>query len=481
MPQTPWTDNESEQAFDPLDSLIADWLNPDAAEDDFRSDFFQGMAGRRQKAAFVLMAIWSLVMVLHSVSWGYGIVLALGGLLSLQALRLMAAKPEPLLSSLPLETLTVSEVPRVSLLVAAKNEEAVIQPLVEQLCHLDYPTDRYDVWIIDDASTDKTPQILDELVKRYANLQVVHRPAGSQGGKSGALNEVLARCAGEIIGVFDADAQVPGDLLREVVPYFAQEKMGAVQVRKAIANGDENFWTRGQAIEMALDTYFQQQRIVTGGIGELRGNGQFVAREALNHCGGWNEETITDDLDLTIRLHLDDWKIGVLPIPPVQEEGVTTAIALWHQRNRWAEGGYQRYLDYWRPIMGQPLGWRKKLDLVSFMLMQYLLPTAAIPDLVVSLIRHHWPILTPLTYVAIAFSGWGMYHGLRRLEEPGRPLHQIFLRLGQTILGTLYMLHWLVIMPCVTARMAIRPKRLKWVKTVHGGHHESTLELGMRD
>ncbi|MFM7580494.1 MAG: glycosyltransferase family 2 protein, partial [Microcystaceae cyanobacterium] len=81
MPQTPWTDNESEQAFDPLDSLIADWLNPDAAEDDFRSDFFQGMAGRRQKAAFVFMAIWSLVMVLHSVSWGYGVVLALGGLL----------------------------------------------------------------------------------------------------------------------------------------------------------------------------------------------------------------------------------------------------------------------------------------------------------------------------------------------------------------------------------------------------------------
>lgn len=89
---------------------------------------------------------------------------------------------------------------------------------------------------------------------------------------------------------------------------------------------------------MILDSYFQQQRIALGGIGELRGNGQFVRRSALDQCGGWNEETITDDLDLTIRLHLDNWKIGFLLNPAVNEEGVTKAIALWHQRSRWAEG-----------------------------------------------------------------------------------------------------------------------------------------------
>lgn len=75
------------------------------------------------------------------------------------------------------------------------------------------------------------------------------------------------------------------------------------------------------------------------GVGELRGNGQFVRRQALASCGGWNEATITDDLDLTFRLHLNHWDIGILPVPAVREEGVTRAIALWHQRNRWAEGG----------------------------------------------------------------------------------------------------------------------------------------------
>ncbi|MHC5830206.1 MAG: glycosyltransferase family 2 protein, partial [Nostoc sp.] len=116
-----------------------------------------------------------------------------------------------------------------------------------------------------------------------------------------------------------ADAQVTPDLLLQVIPLFQREKVGAVQVRKAIANAKENFWTKGQMAEMALDTWFQQQRTALGGIGELRGNGQFVRRSALESCGGWNEETITDDLDLTIRLHLEKWDIECVFHPAVQE------------------------------------------------------------------------------------------------------------------------------------------------------------------
>jgi 1,2-diacylglycerol 3-beta-glucosyltransferase len=473
MPPSPWTDHESESNFDPLHSLLPDWDDPEAEEEDFRNDFFQYSGGRRQKAAFVLMMLWLVVISLHLIAWGSLFVLALMALLALQALRLMLARPE--MAPAPLGESEPDRYQSLSLLVAAKNEAAVIRQLVAQLCSLNYPADNYDVWIVDDHSTDQTPQILDELTRQYPQLRVIHRPAGATGGKSGALNEVLQQASGAIIGVFDADAQVPADLLRQVVPYFEQERLGAVQVRKAIANQDVNFWTKGQGAEMALDTYFQQQRIVTGGIGELRGNGQFVSRQALEDCGGWNEQTITDDLDLTIRLHLQNWKVAVLSHPPVAEEGVTSAMALWHQRNRWAEGGYQRYLDYWRWIRSQPMGWRKKMDLLSFMLMQYLLPTAAVPDAMMALIRHHWPLMAPLTTVAVSFSFWGMYRGLRRLQPRPHlsPWEQVHL-LAQTLQGTLYMLHWLVIMPCVTARMAVRPKRLKWVKTVHAGASEES-------
>jgi 1,2-diacylglycerol 3-beta-glucosyltransferase len=338
---------------------------------------------------------------------------------------------------------------------------------------LEYPDGQYEVWIIDDNSTDSTPQLLAELKQEYQQLNIFSRSPGASGGKSGALNQVLPRTKGDIIAVFDADAQVTSDLLLQVVPLFEKQQVGAVQMRKAIANAKENFWTKGQMAEMVLDMWFQQQRTTIGGIGELRGNGQFVRRQALTSCGGWNEETITDDLDLTIRLHLDQWDIECVFFPPVEEEGVTNAIALWHQRNRWAEGGYQRYLDYWDLILKNRMGSKKTWDLLIFLFTMYILPTAAIPDILMAIARHRPPVFTPVTSLSIGMSLVGMFAGLHyiRSEQQFKPSTYLMLLL-QTIRGNLYMLHWLVVISSTTARMSFRPKRLKWVKTVHTGAHQ---------
>ncbi|ACK72789.1 glycosyl transferase family 2 [Gloeothece citriformis PCC 7424] len=476
MPQNYWTDNDPDQDFDPISSLLSEWTDPEDEEEEFRSDFFQGLSGRRRKAALMLMMIWGVTIGLHLVTWGTWVVMAITGMIVIHALRLITATPEP--TPEPLSDEALKDAPFISLLVAAKNEEAVISNLVNLLCNLNYPTNKYEVWIIDDYSTDKTPQILDNLAKQYSQLNVVHRPANAGGGKSGALNEVLPLTQGEIIGVFDADARISPDLLRSVVPLFENPEMGAVQVRKAIANASENFWTKGQMAEMALDSYFQQKRIAIGGIGELRGNGQFVRRTALERCGKWNEQTITDDLDLTIRLHLDNWKIGFLVDPDVEEEGVTNAIALWHQRNRWAEGGYQRYLDYWRLILSPRMGLKKKVDMITFIMIQYLLPSAAIPDFVMMLTRDRLPIFSPASSIVISLSCWGMYSGLKRIRKGEALSFTDLLAVGwQTLRGTLYMMHWFIIIPSVTARMSIRPKRLKWVKTVHQGTGEESFEF----
>jgi 1,2-diacylglycerol 3-beta-glucosyltransferase len=476
MPQNHWSEGDADKELDPISSLLSEWSDPEEEEEEFRSDFFQGLEGRRRKAAFVLMTIWGIVIALHLVAWGYWVVVSLAGLLSIQALRLVLAKPKP--TPNPIADESLADAPTVSLLVAAKNEEAVIGKLVKKLCELDYPDNKYEVWIVDDHSTDNTPAVLDRLAQEYPQLKVLHRLGGSGGGKSGALNQVLPLTNGEIVGVFDADARVSSDLLRQTIPIFDVEEIGAVQVRKAIANAAFNFWTMGQMAEMSLDSYFQQQRIALGGIGELRGNGQFVRRCALERCGGWNEQTITDDLDLTIRLHLDGWKIGSLQFPAVEEEGVTSAIALWHQRNRWAEGGYQRYLDYWRLILSKPMGLEKKIDLFSFMLMQYLIPTAAIPDFLMMLIRHQLPVLSPLTGLILSLSFWAMLTGLHR-SNPDKKLSLSTLAIAilQTLQGTLYMIHWLIIIPCITARMSVRQKRLKWVKTEHEGAGEESFEF----
>ncbi|AUT03034.1 glycosyl transferase [Nostoc sp. CENA543] len=465
MPANSWPDNDSYKELDPLNSLLSDLSVTEESVVETRDlSLPSRFQGRRGKAALILTIVWSGTIALHLASWGSLFVLSLTAILGIHALIIGFAQPRHYQKEMQ------GELPLISLLVAAKNEEAVIGKLVKNLCNLEYPKGQYEVWIVDDHSTDKTPQILAELSQEYDNLKVLRRSAQAVGGKSGALNQVLPLTKGEIIAVFDADAQVASDLLLQVVPLFQKEKVGAVQVRKAIANAKENFWTKGQMSEMALDTWFQQQRTAIGGIGELRGNGQFVRRTALENFGGWNEETITDDLDMTFRLHLDNWDIECVFFPAVQEEGVTNAMALWHQRNRWAEGGYQRFLDYWDLILKNRMGTRKTWDMLMFMLTMYILPTAAIPDLLMSVYRHRLPILSPVTSLSITMSVMGMYAGLRRIRQEQKfTVYTPFVLLLQTVRGTLYMLHWLVVMSSTTARMSVRPKRLKWVKTVHTG------------
>lgn len=464
MPANSWPENDAYNGnSDPLNSLLSDLSTEEELTEGIKTVYSSSrFQGRRPKAVLMLTVVWGGTIALHLVSWGSIFILGLTAILSIHAFRIIFARPRHHHKEIQ------GDLPCVSVLVAAKNEEAVIGRLVKNLCSLEYANGEYEVWIIDDHSTDKTPQLLAELQEEYKQLKVFRRSADAIGGKSGALNQVLPMTKGDIIAVFDADAQVNPDLLLQVVPVFQREQVGAVQVRKAIANAKENFWTKGQMAEMAVDTWFQQQRTAIGGLGELRGNGQFVRRQALDSCGGWNEETITDDLDLTIRLNLDKWDIECMFYPPVQEEGVITAIALWHQRNRWAEGGYQRYLDYWDLILKNRMGTRKTVDLLIFLLIMYILPTAAVPDLLMSVIRHRPPILASVTGLSVTMSFVGMFAGLQRTRQDQKTSNYLVLLL-QTIRGSLYMLHWLVVMSSTTARMSVRPKRLKWVKTVHTG------------
>ncbi|PSP15907.1 MAG: glycosyl transferase [Cyanobacteria bacterium QS_8_64_29] len=458
-------ENEPSQELDPIGPHLTDGA-PSASEAAIQPGKAAVEAGgRRRKAALVLMIVWSVTLGLHWVAWGAWLIWGATAALAAYLVRLVLALPPASAPPLPHD----ASAPFVSILVAARNEAAAIGGTLEQLCDLDYPAHRYEVWAIDDGSTDGTGALLDAMADERAQLQVLHRPIGAQGGKSGALNQALGRARGEIVAVFDADARVSPELLRWVVPQFEAPQTGAVQVRKAIVNATCNGWTRAQAAEMALDSYFQQQRTAASGIGELRGNGQFVKRRALAQCGGWNESTLTDDLDLSLQLHLNRWNVRFLNDPAVTEEGVTALRSLWHQRNRWAEGGYQRFLDYWQSLVRSPqLGATKRLDLLAFLVVQYLLPMAAVPDLLAALLQQRQPLLAPLTLLLVGVSVWATAAGLRRSQPAGAkptPLAD-----WATILwGNAYMLHWVPVMAAVTARMAVQPKRLNWIKMPHQG------------
>ncbi|MEI6332224.1 MAG: glycosyltransferase family 2 protein [Pseudanabaena sp. ELA645] len=429
-------------------------------ETDFRSSLQTGGDYRRLKTTIALIIVYAATIGLHLAPWSKWVLL---GLFSIQALRLIFAPDLPAIAT-EQEQSPNQELPFFSLLASAKNEESVIANLVQNLCQLDYPRDRFEVWIVDDNSSDRTPEVLASLKQKFPQLQTLRRGEDAQGGKSGALNQVLALTKGDIIGVFDADAQVPNDVLRSLVPVFRQPKIGAVQLRKAIANASENLWTSGQSCEMALDWCLQDLRIRVGGTGELRGNGQFVRLAALKDCGGWNEQTITDDLDLTIRLHLSQWNIACLNSPAVQEEGVVSLKQLWHQRNRWAEGGFQRYLDYWDLLLSGKMGFAKTFDASLFYINQYLLTVAFIPDTIAAIVFRHNPMLPAIAGFSLALSSVTMAFGLKRS-------YHISWRSAilKTVSGMIYMLHWIPVIASVTLRMCVLPKRLKWVKTQHQG------------
>jgi 1,2-diacylglycerol 3-beta-glucosyltransferase len=360
--------------------------------------------------------------------------------------------------------------PSVDVVVAARDEQAVIARLVERVQTLTYPKGSVRFWVVDDGSEDRTPELLAELERRTPGLTVLRRSREAGGGKSGALNAVLERLQGRWMLVLDADAGLQDDLLERAVRYAESGGWSAVQLRKAVVNADANLLTRGQAMEMALDAIVQEGRLESGGVVELRGNGQLLRRDALLACGGFNEATVTDDLDISFRLLLAGEPIGVLWDPPVGEEAVLTLRALWRQRQRWAEGGLQRFFDYWPGLFSSRLTGGQRLDLGCFFLIQYALPVMASADLITSLVTRTPPTVWPLSLLTLGLSGTAIVAGCRRPGEgPSLPAMDPIALAG----GILYLVHWFVVIPWVVLRMALMPKRLVWAKTLHLGVTEA--------
>ncbi|MEY3370280.1 MAG: hypothetical protein RLZZ361_950 [Cyanobacteriota bacterium] len=240
--------------------------------------------------------------------------------------------------------------PSIDIFISALNEEAVIGKTLENLLGLNYPGLK--IYAINDRSTDRTKDIIDQIaVKSGAKLIGLHRPSHAAPGKSAALNDALKISSGEVICVLDADAVIDDSFLFNIVSYLGDPQVAAVQAQKVISNPEVNFLTKCQFHEYAMDAYLQMGRDSIRGTVELRGNGQLVKREALEDVGGWNEETITDDLDLSTCLHVNGWDVRFSPENVVLEEGVPTLSAFVKQRRRWAEGSMRRYLNYFLQLL----------------------------------------------------------------------------------------------------------------------------------
>lgn len=264
--------------------------------------------------------------------------------------------------------------PSISVVIAAHNEENVIADTVRQMLQVDY--DAFELVVMDDRSTDNTPAILQQLSTELNDprFRYYSRPQDAFPGKSEVLNDAMALTTGDVLCVFDADAFVKPDFLKKIVPFLADDNVGAVQARKTISNAERNWLTRCQNYEYSLDAYFQCGRESVYGAVEVRGNGELIKREAIHDVGGFNRHSITDDLDISTRLHLAGWDIRFADKVVVYEEGIQTFAALLKQRRRWAEGSLMRYLEHAGSLLtSRKVSIRTMMDMVAYML-QFMLP-----------------------------------------------------------------------------------------------------------
>jgi 1,2-diacylglycerol 3-beta-glucosyltransferase len=263
------------------------------------------------------------------------------------AFALSALRTTPLDLRAPVVPLAAESWPPVTVIVACKNEEAVLPALAESLLRLDYPAARLQLVLVDDGSTDATGPILEQMASEQPRLHCVRRPASAPSGKSAALNDALDVADGEIVVVFDADHRPAPDVVRRLVGHFRDPRVAAVQGRCQIHNGADSYLARLIALDyMAgylVNEYGRQALFQLPAYG---GANCAVRRSSLRAVGGWNAASVTEDTDLTVRLLLAGHKVRYDVTAVDEEEGVVTLKRFWTQRYRWARGHQQVCRDY---------------------------------------------------------------------------------------------------------------------------------------
>lgn len=224
------------------------------------------------------------------------------------------------------------------------NERYVIERLIQAACALDYPRDQLEIQVLDD-STDETRQIAQTLVAanqaRGINIRYLHR-AHRQGFKAGALKAGLETAQGEFMAIFDADFVPAPDFLKKMMPHFSSENIGMVQARWGHLNGDYSLLTRGQTI--GLDAHFVLEhgaRNASGIFINFNGTAGIWRKAAILGAGNWQDDTLTEDIDISYRAQLAGWKFVYVNDVVCPAEVPAEVYGLKNQQYRWAKGAIQ--------------------------------------------------------------------------------------------------------------------------------------------
>jgi 1,2-diacylglycerol 3-beta-glucosyltransferase len=367
-----------------------------------------------------------------------------------------------------------SDLPFVSLAVPARNEAAVVAGTVRDLAAMGYHgadgAPRYEVVIVDDGSTDGTGRVAREIADNHAHVRVVRREAGSGLATKGAvLAWAMPFLRGEVIGAVDADTRVePAFLERAMRAWGRDADAAAVQAERRERNAGRSWLTTAQEVEELMDVASQCGRWATDGTAELRGNGMFVRRTALEAAGGWSAHALTEDLDLSTRLSAIGAHVTLAPEAVVAQEAVETVAALWRQHMRWAEGSLRRLLEYGPRLLAEGVPMGRKVDFLIFTT-EFIVPPLFVAAIAAGLVTAAFPGPADWTVPASLFVAYGT--GTFLLAVAGLAAHgdRGWRLLGRATLGALFLSHWLVVVPAALGRIAFLPGRGSFTPTARFG------------
>jgi 1,2-diacylglycerol 3-beta-glucosyltransferase len=366
--------------------------------------------------------------------------------------------------------------PWVTLLVAARNEAPVIAATLDGLVAQDYtdgPEPRFDVLMVDDGSTDDTAALAHAVAARHPErLRVIRRESGDgPSTKAAALSHAHPHVRGEVIAVVDADATLAPDFVTRVMHAWQGDRDAvAIQAQRRAHNRHHAWYAAAQDEELLMDMASQCGRWATDGTAELRGNGMFVRRDALERLGGWSDAAMTEDLELSTRLVTSGERIALAPQAEIGEEAVMTLPALWRQRMRWAEGSIRRLMELGPGLMRAPhLPLGRKLDFLAFT-GEFVIPPLFVTTIVASLLTIPLPRPADWTVPASLFVGYGIGTFLLALAGLAAQGHRGAGLIGRAGRGSLFLSHWLLVVPAALLRIAVGRPATSFVQTRRIGH-----------
>ncbi len=251
----------------------------------------------------------------------------------------------------------ITNAPKVTVQLPMYNEMYVAERIIDTTAELDYPRDKFQIQVLDD-STDETKEIIANKVKELAakGIDIIHiHRTDRTGYKAGALDSAMDKVSGEFIAIFDADFVPDTDFLLKTIPYFQDEKIGVVQTRWGHLNKTYSMLTELQAF--GLNGHFaieQGGRSTNGHYINFNGTAGIWRKSCIADAGGWEHDTITEDLDLSYRAQMKGWKFKYLEDVISPAELPITMSALKSQQHRWMKGGAEVFMKMWKRLVKNP-------------------------------------------------------------------------------------------------------------------------------